>query len=95
MTNNHLFRFIVGLDQALNPIIYGGSEDVTLSAQTAYRELVLHKSGRVRKIIDWVFSKLFDHPQHCYHSLYVELEEFPEERELLEKMLADHGVERG
>lgn len=94
MENCALYRFIVGIDQALNPIIYGGSEDVTLSAQTAYRELILHKSGWLRKAIDWVFNKL-GHSQHCYRSLYVELDEFPGERELLKKLLADLGVERG
>lgn len=89
-----LARFVIGLDQALNPLIFGGSEDVTLSAQSAYRELVLNKSGKWRKLIDWIFRR-FGQEHHCYKSLRVEIDEFAGDRELILKLLAEHGVERG
>jgi hypothetical protein len=92
-TKSRFFRFLVGLDQALNPLIYGGSEDVTLSAQAAYREITMGKSIRTRKTLDWLFAKLGDH-QHCYWSLFVELHNFPCERFLLKKKLAELGITR-
>lgn len=95
MRGGPIFRFIVGLDQALNPIIFRGSEDVTLSAQCAYRELVHHKGNRFRRFIDWLFLTAFDQDQHCFRSLYGEIDEFPHERELILGILAEHGVERG
>lgn len=94
MNRNPLVRFIVGLDQALNPLVFGGSEDVTMSAQAAYRELVLRKGGKWRKLIDWIFRR-FGQNDHCYRSLLVEIDEFPTESELILKLLAEHGVERG
>ncbi len=94
-TSSPFFRFIVGLDQALNPIVYGGSEDVTISAQTAYCELVLGKKKRIRKIIDWVFKK-FGEDKHCYWSLYVEIDEFPKDIQLsILRILETHGVGEG
>lgn len=92
MIGKRLFRFIVGLDQAFNPIIYGGSEDVTVSAQTAYNELILQKNRRTRKALDWVFGNVFGDKQHCYRSLRNEVDEFPEQRELILLKLSEVGV---
>lgn len=78
-----LFRFIVGLDQALNPIIYNGSEDVTLSAQTAYNEIMLGRNLKTRKVLDWVFRTFFNDHQHCYRSLLAEIDEFSDDRDVL------------
>jgi hypothetical protein len=90
-TTSHLFRFLVGIDQAFNPLIYGGSENVTISSQSAYNELILHKSHRKRVAIDWLFAKLFDQPDHCYHSLLTELNEF-DNADLIRSMLAEKGL---
>lgn len=92
MISERLFRVIVGLDQALNPIFYGGSEDVTLSAQTAYNELILQKNRKTRIVIDWVFGTLFGGKQHCYRSLRGEVDEFPEHREIILTKLSEVGV---
>ena len=94
-TSSSFFRFIVGLDQALNPLVYGGSEDVTISAQTAYCELVLGKKKTIRKIIDWIFRR-FGENDHCYWSLYVEIDEFPKDIQIsILKSLAEKGVGEG
>ena len=89
-TKSRIFRFIVGLDQALNPLVYGGSEDVTLSAQSAYNELVLHKDHRKRKFIDWLFRKM-GQVDHCYHSLISEIDEF-QDADLIRVILAEKGI---
>lgn len=91
MIKNRFFRFIVGLDQALNPLVYGGSEDVTLSAQSAYNELILHKDSRKRKFIDWIFLNIFGDDNHCYESLLNEIDEF-ENAHLIRLMLAEKGL---
>ncbi len=87
-----MFRFIVGLDQAMNPLVYGGSEDVTLSAQTAYHELLYGKNKFTRKFIDWIFRTFFGEHQHCYNSLLLELDEFPKEAHVLSSLLRDKGL---
>lgn len=88
--NSRWFRFIVGLDQAFNPLVYGGSEDITISAQTAYRELMLGKSRRTRRVIDWIFARLGDH-NHCYANLLGEIDEF-EDRDAIRAALAKKGI---
>lgn len=86
-----LFRFLIGLDQALNPLILGGSEDVTLSAQLAYFELMHGSHVRARKFLDFITRPF--HDLHCYRSLAGEIDEFPNEREQLIEMLRERGVE--
>jgi hypothetical protein len=88
---SRLYRFIVGLDQACNPLIYGGSEDVTLSAQSAYNELILGKSKFWRKAIDKIFLVLCGEKNHCYESLLAELDEFPDAH-IIEAILGEYGV---
>jgi hypothetical protein len=85
-------RMIVGLDQALNPIVYGGSENVTISSQSAYRELVQKKSAFPRRAIDWVFRTFFGQKHHCYKSLLVEVHEFFGEEPLIYSLLAEQGI---
>lgn len=91
-TNTRFFRFIVGIDQAFNPIVYGGSEDVTISAQSGYNELLLNKNRWKRKAIDWLFLTFFNDEQHCYRSLLAEIDEFPKEADLIRKILAEKGL---
>lgn len=91
MRQSALFRFIVGLDQAFNPLVYGGSEDVTISAQTAYNEIMYGRNLRARKFLDWVFAKLGEE-NHCMGSLLAELDEFPLERDVLKAALAERGI---
>lgn len=91
-TKSRIFRFIVGLDQAFNPLVYGGSEDVTISSQTAYNELLLHKDHKKRVMIDWIFRKFFGEPQHCYYSLFSEMHCF-ENAALIQAVLADLGID--
>lgn len=90
-TDSRLFRFIVGIDQAFNPLVYGGSEDVTISAQSAYNELILHKDMRKRKAIDWLFRTVFKQEFHCYKSLLDEIDEF-ENADLIRIMLSEKGL---
>lgn len=87
-------RMIVGLDQAMNPIVFGGSENVTISSQSAYRELVLKKSRFPRRAIDWIFRTFFGQTHHCYKSLLIEANEFPLETGNILLLLAEQGVER-
>lgn len=87
-----LFRFIVGLDQAFNPLVYGGSEDVTISSQSAYNELMLGKNRRARQIIDWVFRNFFHQHMHCYYSLLDEADEFHGETAVILAKLLELGV---
>lgn len=92
MRQSALFRFIVGIDQAFNPLVYGGSEDVTISAQTAYNEILFERNIRRRKTIDWLFLKLFGEVEHCMMSLVAEIDEFPMEREALLAGLRKRGI---
>jgi hypothetical protein len=87
------YRFLVGIDQALNPMIFGGSENVTLSSQCAYNELCKGKHIRTRKVIDFIFLKLFSEKNHCYESLIDEVGEFYNSEEVL-FLLAEKGVMR-
>lgn len=91
MRESRLFRLIVGLDQAFNPLVYGGSEDVTISAQTAYNEIMFGRNIRTRKVLDWIFAKLGEH-DHCMRSLLWEIDEFPLAREVLLAALAERGI---
>lgn len=88
---NSIFRFLVGLDQAFNPIILGGSEDVTLSAQIGHDYLLLGKYGIARIVLDFIFLPF--ETQHCYRSLLVEIDEFPENNELILGLLKEKGIE--
>lgn len=81
-----LFRFMVGLDQALDPVVFGGSENVTISAELAYRELMLNKGNKLRRLVDWA-SYLYNHRRmHCYRSLLRESYEFPDSEPIRAKL---------
>ena len=86
-----LYRFIVGLDQAFNPLVFGGSEDVTLSAQAGYNEVMFNRSKILRRLIDGLF-RLFGQKNHCFENLLWEIEEFPVERAEIEARLKIRGL---
>ena len=88
MIKSRIFRFIVGLDQSFNPLVFNGSEDVTISSQTAYNELILGKNRRMRATIDFVFKHVFGQHHHCYRSLLWEIDEFPNQDIILAALLA-------
>lgn len=86
------WRFLVGQDQSLNPIIFNGSEDVTLSSQLAYRELIHGKSRFWRKLVDYIFLKLTKEVDHCYNSLVDEADEFGDEEAKIREELKKLGI---
>lgn len=65
---SRLLKFLLGIDNAFNGLIFDGSEDHTISGHVGYMSLTTNKKRWriLEKIINTIFW--FD-PNHCYNSI--------------------------